>query len=182
MIWIGKNNHPQEVWKGVVGYEELYEVSSLGRVRSLPRICRKLEGKELKEYIYEGKILKPYRNKRGYVSVRFYRNDKTKDKMVHRVVAEAFLPNPENLPQINHKDEVKTNNLEWCDGFYNRNYGTSYLRHKKKTAQYDDSGKLIAVYESRKAAADAVGIPPENICAAALNQRKTAGGYVWRNI
>ena len=186
MIWLGKNNHPQEVWKGVVGYEELYEVSSLGRVRSLPRICRKLEGKVMKDYLYGGKMLKPYKDPRGYLSVRLYRNDKTKDKKVHRLVAEAFLPNTDKTLQINHKDENKANNsvdnLEWCTGTYNRNYGSGATRNKKRVAQYDADGNLLAVYSSRHEAGIAVGTAPENICEVAKGNRKKAKGFIWRNI
>ena len=172
-----------ETWKGVKRYEDLYEVSSLGRVRSLPRICRKLEGTVMKAYLYEGKILKPYRSHKGYLLVRLYRNDKTKDMTVHRLVAEAFIPNPDNLPQINHKDENKTNNsvenLEWCTNAYNRNYGSGFFRHKKPVAQYDMNGRFLASYPSRKDAARSIGISAATISAVISGRLKTAGGFVW---
>lgn len=172
-----------ETWKGVRRYEDLYEVSSLGRVRSLPRTCRKLEGKILKEYVYEGKILKPYRNHKGYLLVRLYRNDKTKDMTVHRLVAEAFIPNPDNLPQINHKDENKANNsvenLEWCTNAYNRNYGSGFFRHKKPVAQYSRDGRLLRWFYSAADASRELGINAQSIRAAVTNKRKTAGGFIW---
>ena len=175
-----------EIWKGVKGYEDLYEVSSLGRVRSLPRVCRKLEGREMKNYIYGGKILKPYPNHKGYLMVRVYRNRVSKDYPVHRLVATAFIPNPDNLPQVNHKDEVKNNNrlenLEWCTNQYNRVYGTNRDRHKKPVAQYGMDGTLIATYPSRREAGKAVGIHGECISAAVLGKTPRAAGYIWKNL
>lgn len=106
-----------EQWKPVKGYEELYVVSSLGRVKSL-------------NYNHTGKekILKPAKNSKGYLQVQLWRDGKHKMFQVHRLVATAFLPNSEGLEQVNHIDEVKTNNcvenLEFCDCKYNNNYGT----------------------------------------------------------
>lgn len=103
-----------ETWKPVKGYEGLYEISNFGRVKSLKF------GKE--------KILKSYKNKGGYLFVILCINGKCKAFKVHRLVAEAFLPNPEGFEQVNHKNEVKTNNcvenLEWCTPKYNSNYGS----------------------------------------------------------
>ena len=108
----------KEYWKPVVGYEGLYEVSNLGRVKSLKF------GKE--------RILKPQKDTSGYLCVTLCKNNNQCQFKVHRLVAEAFIPNPNNLPQTNHKDECKTNNiasnLEWCDRKYNVNYGTRTKR------------------------------------------------------
>lgn len=113
----------QEIWKPVAGYEN-YEVSNLGNVKSLNY---KRTGKE--------RILKPGKNRKGYLFVFLCRNGKMKYFSVHRLVAEAFIPNSEGFEQINHKDEVKTNNcvenLEWCDRSYNVNYGS---RNEKVSA------------------------------------------------
>lgn len=110
-----------EQWKPVEGFEGLYEVSNLGRVKSLGN------NKSRKE-----KILKSGKNGPGYLFVYLYRNGKRKMSKVHRLVAEAFLPNPLGLPQVNHRDENKTNNcvenLEFCDAKYNNNYGTRNVR------------------------------------------------------
>ena len=113
-----------EQWRPIEGYEGLYQVSNLGRVRSLDRIdCA---GRRLK-----GKILSP-EVARGYVQVQLWKEGKLKWFKVHRLVAQTFIHNPEGLPQINHKDEDKTNNivdnLEYCDGKYNMNYGTRIER------------------------------------------------------
>lgn len=111
----------EEIWKPVKNFEGLYSVSSLGRVRSEDRIdCR---GR-----FRTGKILLPSALPKGYLQVVLCKNGKHKTCKVHRLVIEAFLPNPDNLPQVNHKDEnVKNNNvknLEWCDNKYNCNYGS----------------------------------------------------------
>ena len=113
-----------EEWRSIPGYEGLYEVSSYGRVKSLERYKSNNGGIQL----IKERILKPNNTKKGYLTVQI-RNKKFK---VHRLVALTFIPNPENLPQVNHKDEDKTNNnvdnLEWCDAKYNSNYGTSIER------------------------------------------------------
>ena len=120
----------EEIWRPIVGYEGLYEVSSYGRVRSLDRYVK---GKSYR--LHKGKVLSPGKNSRGYLSAVLSYNGKHKAITVHRLVAETFLPNPDNLPEINHKDEDKTNNsvdnLEWCDRSYNNNYGTARIRAKE---------------------------------------------------
>ena len=107
-----------EEWRDIKGYEGRYQISSEGRVRSLDRI-----GKN--GYSYKGKILKPRPTKRGYIKA----NLSGKIYAVHRLVAQAFIPNPNNYPVVNHKDENPSNNcienLEWCDVKYNINYGTA---------------------------------------------------------
>lgn len=108
-----------EEWKEVPGYEGLYEVSNTGNVRSL----------------IKNKIIKGFINRCGYRLVGLTKNGIFKRFQVHRLVAQAFIPNPDNLPQINHKDENPSNNmvdnLEWCDATYNINYGARTDRVKK---------------------------------------------------
>ena len=116
----------EEIWKPVIGYEGLYEVSNLGRVRSVDRLVKYSNGQI---HLHKGRILSPgLVHKLGYLQVALCNNGKIKHKMVYRLVAEAFLPNPDNLPQVNHKDENPFNNcvdnLEWCTIEYNINYGT----------------------------------------------------------
>ena len=109
-----------EVWKDVVGYEGLYQVSNLGRLKSAPRPRTK------------GGLLKPQYDRKGYLTFGLCKNGKSKMAKIHRLVAEAFIPNPGKLPEVNHKDEQKDNNcvenLEWCTTQYNSNYGTRVAR------------------------------------------------------
>lgn len=148
-----------EVWKPILGYECLYEVSSEGRVRSLDRIIIYKDGRRkiLKERILHNNV-----NDLGYYFVSLSKNGEQKKYKVHRLVAQAFLPNPNNLPCVNHKDETPSHNnvenLEWCTQKYNCNYGTcrermiSSLRNhpkkSKKVYQYTLDGQLVKIWES----------------------------------
>ena len=111
----------EEVWKYVVGLEGKYEVSNLGRVRSMPRYIKCYGGGIRFHY---GKVLSPAKTKTGYRFV--FLAPQKKMGYVHRLVAEAFIPNPNNYPMVNHKDENPSNNnvdnLEWCTCKYNNNY------------------------------------------------------------
>ena len=109
----------QEVWKEIEGTNGMYQVSNLGNVKSFTRIKK-------------GGLLKFGHFSNGYLFAHIRINGKRRSYLVHRLVASAFLPNPQNLPQVNHKDENKTNNrvdnLEWCTHLYNQNYGTKNQR------------------------------------------------------
>lgn len=122
-----------EVWKDVVGYEGIYQISNLGNVKSLNRYAKTKCGNER---FFKGKVLIK-RLLKGYERVELNNNGVAKQWSVHRLVALAFIPNPNNLPVINHKDEVKTNNnidnLEWCTVKYNNNYGNRNLKVSLKT-------------------------------------------------
>ena len=121
-----------EVWKDVVGYEGLYKVSDKGNIYSIERITS--QGNKC-----GGRVLKPRPHSKGYLEVILHKDGKMKQRRIHRLVAEAFIPNPNNFPQVNHKDEIKTNNelsnLEWCDARYNSNHGTRIERIVKKTSK-----------------------------------------------
>ena len=121
-----------EVWKDIQGYKGLYKVSNLGRVKSLNRIVTYKNGVKR---LYKGKILNLLMNKSGYFKVFLCKGNSVKQRYVHQLVAQAFIPNPNNLLEVNHIDEDKSNNrvsnLEWCTREYNCNYGTAIKRRAK---------------------------------------------------
>ena len=122
-----------EEWRDIKGYEGLYQVSNYGRVRSVSRIVT-WKNNQLKTY--KSRIMK-IQQKNGYYTVSLYKDFNSKTIRVHRLVGEAFIPNPDNLPFINHIDENKLNNrvenLEWCTRQYNNNYGSR--NHKISVAR-----------------------------------------------
>ena len=124
------------VRKPVKGYEGYYEVDQFGRVFGLDRIIKVNDNGRNYEKPIAGKQLKQSMHTKGYKTVSLTKDGKTKTLFVHRLVAEAFIPNVDNLPMVNHKDEDKTNNfvenLEWCTNDYNINYGTARKRQAKK--------------------------------------------------
>ena len=174
----------KEIWKDIKKYEGLYQVSNLGKVKS----------------IRNNKLMKLRTDYRGYLDVLFSVNKKTKRYKVHRLVAEAFIPNPHNLPQVNHKDENKqnnfANNLEWCTNEYNYHYGTAIERRTKtllerysrtdnrwqerQIIQYDLAGNFIKEWRSIKTASKELNIISQDISACCRKLRKTAKGYIWK--
>jgi len=140
-----------EEWRPVVGFEGLYEVSNLGRVKSLPKYSNSKGYPQLRKE----KILKPFftGKYRNYYSVRLLDGKQYK---VHRLVAQAFIPNPNNLPIVNHKDENPQNNmednLEWCDNAYNVKYSAKPLtdEHKLKLSKAKKGRKLIMGDDGRR--------------------------------
>ena len=167
-----------ETWKQINGYEGLYDISNQGRVKSLNY---KRTGME--------KILKPRKVAGGYLQVTLCKDGEVKELLVHRLVAEAFIPNPNNLDTVNHKDEVKTNNvasnLEWMSMKDNLNYGTRNKRAaeaKSKSVQMFDksTGELLVTFPSTMEAERVTGIHQGNICRCCNGERKSSGGYAWR--
>ena len=156
----------EEIWKAVEGYEGKYEVSNLGRVRSVERkttLCNQHGEFQRKEH---GRIKSQGMNRKdGYRNVKLYRDGKERTLYVHRLVAQAFIPNPDNLPEVNHKDEDTTNNrvdnLEWCSSKYNSNYGAGSLaRYQQKSyrvARIDKDGNILREYPSLLEAARQTG-------------------------
>lgn len=138
----------REIWKNIEGYEGLYQVSNLGRIKRLERYYYCGHRNEQKKYIPE-QIMRPYITTKGYVRIDLSNGGVRKRFLIHRLVATAFLPNPKNLPQVNHKDENKTNNcadnLEWCTNDYNINYGTGRIRAAAKMR-----GKTISEEHKKK--------------------------------
>ena len=172
-------NENEEVWKDIEEYEGLYQVSNKGRVKSLKF------GKE--------RILKPAKNDGGYLFVYIFKNGKRKMCLVHRLVAQAFIPNPQNLPQINHRDEVKTNNsvqnLEWCTAKYNSNYGTHNQRSadkrtngkcSKPVIQYEKSGEFVKEWKSTHDIERNLGYNNGYISACCNGKFNSAYNFVWK--
>ena len=190
----------QEVWKTIDGFEN-YMVSNLGNVKSVERTVfnpKSRSGVAVKKELQ----LKPNLNHKGYLVVKLYNNNKSKSVAIHRLVAKAFIPNPDNLPQVNHKDENKTNNnvenLEWCTNDYNIHYGTIAKRlseairnseaHKayskrrcKKVAQIDESGNIIEIWNS-VVSVSTKGFYPESVIACCKGRKQTYKGYKWQYI
>ena len=176
----------EEIWKDVEGYEGIYQVSNLGRVKSLARLIEPSNGKR-PYWIYEC-IMSQYKESTGYMNVKLSKNGRHKSAFVHRLVAQAFHPNPDNLREVNHKDENKTNNrvdnLEWCSTSYNVQYGTSMQRRKKTMHVpilcYDLNGNLVKEYESLSQACEELSLGKGNLWKALNNRIHSLGGYRWK--
>ena len=131
------------------------------------------------------KFLKPKLTRQGYHQVVLCKDGKSKTHYIHRLVADAFIPNPNNLPEVNHKDECKTNNcvdnLEWMSRIDNINYGTRTERVAKKLSKPIYCVELDKIFKSQVEAAEKLGISRGNINSCCKGKRKTAGGFHWRN-
>lgn len=158
-----------EIWKDIEEYEGIYQVSNLGRVKSLKF------GKE--------KIIKGRNNSMGYLYVALCKEGKIKYFRVHRLVASAFIPNSNNLFEVNHKDENPLNNridnLEWCDRKYNINYGTRIERIQKPILQFSKTGEFIKKWDSAIKVERVVGFYHSEISRCCKGKKKSAYGYKW---
>lgn len=184
----------KEEWRAVPGYEGLYEVSNMGRVRSLDRIVRASGVSKRRAF---GRVLRPYVNKLKYQFVALSKEGKSKSLLVHRIVASVFIPNPNGYNIINHKDENPSNNcvdnLEWCTQMYNVHYGTGMERGNAKydhgriaIDKLDLEGNYICTYPSATDAALDVGVTKQSILSCVKgrgsNGRRVtkSAGYKWR--
>lgn len=168
-------NSSDELWKDVVGYEGLYQVSNLGNVK-------RLKGYHCKEDRYLA-----FSVLRGYYHVNLHKDGKIKTVQIHRLVAQAFVPNPENYPQVNHRDEEKTNNcadnLEWCTSKYNCNYGCRNSKigeksFKRPIKQVFKDGTFKLWNSAREA--DKHGYDYNSIYRCCVGLRKTHKGCEWQ--
>lgn len=173
----------KEIWRDIKDYEGLYQVSNLGRVRSLDHYVKSKGGKRL----VKGKILKPDLDK-GYLRVILYKDGKGKHIMVHRLVAETFKPNPHNYPTVDHINRIKTDNcvenLRWAPWELqaeNKDKENLIKSLSKPVEQYTLDMIFVAVYPSIQEASRQTGIPESSIscCCRGLYGFKTAGGYIW---
>lgn len=179
------------IWEWVKGYEGLYQVNTIGQVRSLSRMIIYPNGRK---EIRPGKILKVIVNKRnGYCYVNLYKRRKMKGKRVHRLVAEAFIPNPKNLPEVNHEDFDKQNNkksnLSWCDRITQGSHaatkpGRKWQKHRlgktglqnpasKGVIVFNLKGNKVGTYESGCLAAAATNSSQSKISACCLGKRNS---------
>lgn len=177
-----------EQWKDVKGFEGVYQVSNCGRVRSLDHY----DSNGVSMILYKGRIRKQKTIAGGYLAVML----KRKNYYVHRLVAEAFLPNPENKPQVNHLDEDKTNNhvsnLEWCTSKENMNHHDLPKRigkrkrgkviNNKPIAQFTLDGVEVARYDSALDAHRKTGIDFSAIRKVVKGVYRQTGGFVWREV
>lgn len=198
----------EEIWKDVVGYEGIYQVSNLGRIKTL-----NYYGKTNRE-----EIMKFSKRKDGYLGVHLSKNGKALTKTVHRIVATAFIPNPDNLEMVNHKDENRANNcvdnLEWCSRSYNQTYsidkhpkrkkvfGDNFIKNGENTSpftkkgiphkynvpvvQKNENGEIIKQYNNAAEAGYINGYNSGNIIIACTKnkdktrkRKNTVSGYIW---
>lgn len=186
----------EEIWKPIKGYEGYYEISNYGNVKGVDRYIKNKWGTLT---LWKGRLLKLKIDDDGYNRVGLYKNGKYSNYGVHRLVAEAFIPNQNNLPQINHKNENKTDNfvyvnsygtvnieksnLEWCTNEYNLKYGHRLEKAQEKRKipilQFTKELEFVAYYKSATDAALINGFDNSNITWCAKGHLKSAYGYVW---
>lgn len=185
----------QEIWKDIKGFEGCYQVSNLGNVRSLTRKVNTFNGMRTTK----GKVLKPLKTNANYFKVDLKQNQKHNYASIHRLVAKAFIPNTNNYPCINHKDNNPANNrvdnLEWCTQSYNVQYAYKYgnakptsgcfkkgniPHNRRKINQYTKNNEFIRTFISIKEAASSVSTVPSNINQCLSGNTKTAKGFIWR--
>ena len=155
-----------EQWKPVKDYEGLYWISDLGNIKSAKGLKRKAT------------------QINGYEYVTLYKNGKQSHKLIHRLVAEAFLPNPDMLPEVNHISENKldnsVNNLEWCTHKYNHNFGTGHDKSAEKQGRKVKlEGEIVKIHESVREAARSVGKSHKDIYNVCNGRRNTSSGFRW---
>lgn len=175
-----------EKWRDVVGYEGLYQVSTLGRVKRLEHWKNQRTDRKYKYYKYRElpeKILA--QSKRGkYRTVQLSKDRKAKTLTVHRLVAQAFIPNPNNYPEVNHKDcnghNNTVDNLEWCDRKYNINYADRTAKAARSCSKKVQCVETGIIYDSGAIAALENNLHKSKISQVCTGKRLTTGGFRWR--
>ena len=170
--------YANEEWKPIKGFKN-YMISNMGRVKHLAYTSNNKTYKET--------ILAPRKIKGGYIIVRLIKDDNWKDYYVHRLVCEAFCPNPYKFNEVNHKDENKENNnadnLEWCNRYYNNNYGTRKEKVskalKKPIVQFTKDGEFVKKWDGAVDVEREMAIPRQGIYNCCNGKQQTSGGYKW---
>lgn len=169
-----------EEWRDIKAFEGAYQVSNLGRVKRIAPSRR---------YVSEH-IMSPHDIGKGYLCVSLTYQGKKQMLKIHRAVAEAFIPNPNGYPEVNHKDENPSNNcvdnLEWCTHLYNSQYGTRGERigkaHSKAVVQCSLLGTFIRRWESISDITETLGYDQSNLCKCLTGKYSNAYGYVWKYV
>lgn len=180
----------KEEWRDIEGYEGIYQISNYGRVKAVDRLINDSYGRI---WLRKGQIRSTHIDRFGYEKVILCKNNTQKHFFIHRLVAMAFVSNPDNFPLINHIDEDKLNNrvenLEWCTPRYNSNYGSrnkklsaklKLIKTGKPIAQYSLNGILLRIYKNAEEAARQNSFWRTNISACCRGVKKTAHGYKWK--
>jgi hypothetical protein len=190
-------NENLEIWKDVVGYEGFYQVSNYGNIKSIDRLIKHKNINRTSKT--KGKIRTIRFCTRGYPMVMLCKNGIKKMKIIHRIVAQAFIPNPNNFPEVNHKDEDKSNNnvtnLEWCTRIYNINYGTyisrrTFTRQQRECSIGINNGRsklnetqVIDIYNSKKSITELAEYFDVNICTIySIKSKKNMDTFTKRHI
>ena len=163
-----------EVWRPIEGFEGLYEVSNLGRVKSVERI-------DSNNHPVKERILKPDKHNNGYLYVALWKDGRKKNYAVHRLVSKAFIPNPNNLPEVNHINEIKTDNrvsnLEWMTTKQNTRYSNAVAVN-----QFTLDGKFIRRWDCIRDIEYSLGFQHGHISKCCKGKLKSAYGFLWKYV
>ena len=184
----------EEIWKDVIGYENQYQISNLGNFRSCDRYVKTGRNGSGIRFI-KGRILTPCKCKNGYLECSLNYKQERRVYLLHRLVAIHFIPNPENLPEVNHKDENIENNcvdnLEWCTSKYNANYGSRNQRVGDtklqkglcvSVDQYTRDGVFIKRWKKMADACNETGSDISSMIRVCKGKQKSSVGYIWRYV
>ena len=174
-----------EVWKDIVGYEGLYQVSNMGQVRSLDRVITMKNGVN---QFHKGYIIKSKANNSGYLTVNLHKNGVSSTKTIHRLVALHFVDGYFDGAEVNHKDENKLNNshdnLEWVNKDTNLNYGTRIdrcsVQSNKKVIQLDENYTIVKIWDGIRIVERETGFNRTSIIRCCKGKQKTAYGFHWK--